>query len=173
MHCWDELKSLRAQSVDEVSAYYSCMQFSGWLSPCLLVQLIDFHKYLDCISKAADFLLVIKTMRREPSVWLYFLLLIHLWNCQFSYNHWLVTIKLLSVKHPFQPLQGIFQATSLFSWGYIPVIIKGKMSYILSWVTVVEETKASNVILNTTQFSTSHKFMTRLAFFCNFICLYP
>lgn len=29
----------------------------------------------------------------------------------------------------------------------------------------MEETKASNVILNTTQFSTSHKFMTRLAFF--------
>lgn len=96
----------------------------------------------------------------------------YLWNCQFSYNHWLVTIKLLSVKHPFQPLQGIFQATSLFSWSYIPVIIKGKRSYTLCWVTDVEETKDSDVILSTTQFSTSHKFMTRLAFFCNFICLF-
>ena len=35
----------------------------------------------------------------------------------------------------------------------------------------MEETKASNVILNTTPFSTSHKFMTRLAFFCNFVSL--
>ena len=49
---------------------------------------------------------------------------------------------------------------------------QGKMSYTLSWDTDVEETKASNVILNTTPFSTSHKFMTRLAFFCNFICLF-
>lgn len=96
----------------------------------------------------------------------------YLWNCQFSYNHWLVTIKLLSVKHPFQPLQGIFQTTSLFSWSYIPVIIKGKRSYTLCWVTDVEETKDSDVILSTTQFGNSHKFMTRLAFFCNFICLF-
>ena len=49
---------------------------------------------------------------------------------------------------------------------------QGKMSYTLSWDTDVEETKASNVILNTTLFSTSHKFMIRLAFFCNFICLF-
>ena len=49
---------------------------------------------------------------------------------------------------------------------------QGKMSYTLSWDTDVEETKASNVILNTTPFSTSYKFMTRLAFFCNFICLF-
>ena len=48
---------------------------------------------------------------------------------------------------------------------------QGKMSYTLSWDTDVEETKASNVILNTTPFSTSHKFMTRLAFFCNFVSL--
>ena len=28
---WGELKSLRAQSVDEVSAYYCCAQFSGYV----------------------------------------------------------------------------------------------------------------------------------------------
>ena len=31
MRCWGELKSLRAQSVGEVSAYQSCAQFSGCL----------------------------------------------------------------------------------------------------------------------------------------------
>ena len=29
MHCWGELKSIRAQSIDEVSA--SCVQFSGYV----------------------------------------------------------------------------------------------------------------------------------------------
>ena len=29
MRCWGELKSLRAQSVGEVSAYQSCVQYSG------------------------------------------------------------------------------------------------------------------------------------------------
>ena len=60
----------------------------------------------------------------------------YLWNCQFSYNQWLVTIKLFWVKHPFQPLQGIFHATSLFSWGYMPVIkVKCRTHYpeILMW----------------------------------------
>ena len=31
MGCWDELKSLRAQSVGEVSAYWSCEQFSRYV----------------------------------------------------------------------------------------------------------------------------------------------
>ena len=31
MRCWGELKSLRAQSVGEVSAYWSCVQFSGYV----------------------------------------------------------------------------------------------------------------------------------------------
>ena len=31
MRCWGELKSLRAQSVGEVSAYYSFVQFSGYV----------------------------------------------------------------------------------------------------------------------------------------------
>ena len=31
MCCWGELKSLRVQSVGEVSAYKSCMQFSGYV----------------------------------------------------------------------------------------------------------------------------------------------
>ena len=31
MHCWGELKSLRAQSVSGVSSYWSCVQFSGYV----------------------------------------------------------------------------------------------------------------------------------------------
>ena len=31
MRCWGELKSLRNQSVGEVSAYLSCVQFSGYV----------------------------------------------------------------------------------------------------------------------------------------------
>ena len=31
MHCWGEPKSLRVQSVGEVSAYWSCVQFSGYV----------------------------------------------------------------------------------------------------------------------------------------------
>ena len=31
MRSWGELKSLRAQSVGEVSAYWSCVQFSGYV----------------------------------------------------------------------------------------------------------------------------------------------
>ena len=31
MRCWGEVKSLRAQSVGEVSAYWSCVQFSGYV----------------------------------------------------------------------------------------------------------------------------------------------
>ena len=31
MRCQGELKSLRAQSVGEVSEYYSCLQFSGYV----------------------------------------------------------------------------------------------------------------------------------------------
>ena len=31
MGCWGELKSRQAQSVGEVSSYYSCMQFSGYV----------------------------------------------------------------------------------------------------------------------------------------------
>ena len=31
MGCWVELKSIQAQSVGEVSSYYSCMQFSGYV----------------------------------------------------------------------------------------------------------------------------------------------
>ena len=30
MHCWGELKSLRAESVGEVSAHQSWVQFSGY-----------------------------------------------------------------------------------------------------------------------------------------------
>ena len=31
MRCWGELKSLRAQSVGEVSVYWSCEQISGYV----------------------------------------------------------------------------------------------------------------------------------------------
>ena len=31
MRCWGELKSLRAQSVGEDGAYWSCVQFSEYL----------------------------------------------------------------------------------------------------------------------------------------------
>ena len=31
MRCWGKLKSLRAHSVGKVSAYQSCLQFSGYV----------------------------------------------------------------------------------------------------------------------------------------------
>ena len=31
MRCWGELECFKGQSVGEVSAYWSCMQFSGYV----------------------------------------------------------------------------------------------------------------------------------------------
>ena len=39
MPCWGELKSVRPQSVGEVSAYLSCVQFSGCVVSFVLLDL--------------------------------------------------------------------------------------------------------------------------------------